>query len=131
MVEHDVEDDFHAARVRCVNQVLEQHIFAVGVCLVAAIHLGEVACVVAVVVVARSVLHDGRNPDCGEAQCLDVVQTLNHALEVAAPLGVAFVARLHSIPAVYVVARIAIVKTGGHEEIDTLVTEVRAAAEGG
>ena len=131
MVEDDVKNDFHTACVRRVNQVLKEYIFGLCVGLVAAVHFREVACVVAVVVVARSVLHDGRNPDCGEAQCLDVVQTLNHALEVAAPLGVAFVARLDCVPTVDVVARVAVVETGGHKEIDGFVTEVRAAAEGG
>ena len=130
MVQHDVKDDFHTARVGSVNQVLEEDVLRLCVCLVAAVHFGEVACVVAVVVVAGSVLHDWGNPDSGEAEGFDVVETFDDTFEVATPSRVAHVVLLR-VPTLGVVRWVAVVETGGHEEIDTLVTEVRAAAEGG
>jgi hypothetical protein len=84
---------------------------------------------VAVIVISRSILHDGVDPDSGEAECLDIVELVDEALEVTAPARV--FGRLLAfliVSAQHVVAGVTIVETSGEDEVDTLVTEVCAAA---
>ena len=58
VVDDDVEDDLHAAIVSSIDEVLE----AAVVALVALVDTAEVHSVVAMVVKARAILHDGSNP---------------------------------------------------------------------
>ena len=123
VVEHNVEHDFHSTLVRLVDQGLETHVLA----LVAMIHLAEIAGVIAVVVEARSVFHHRCHPNGGEPQCLDVVKFFDKPLEVAAPSRVA-VHRGWCVPALGIVARVAIIESGSDHEIDTFVAKVGSAA---
>ena len=124
VVEHDVEDDFHAALVRFVNHGLETHVAA----LQALVHLAHVHGMVAVIVKSRGVLHHWRNPDGGEAQRLDVVHALNESLEVTTPVGVLVGNVLAGIPAVGVVRLVAVVEARRHHKVDTFVAEVSTSA---
>ena len=124
MVEHDIQDYLHALCVRCINQVLKFHILT----LIALIHFREVAGVIAVIVIARSILHHRSNPYSCKTECLDVVQFLNQALEVATPCRVAYVVVLR-VPTLGIVTWITIVETGGHHKINLLIAEIRATRE--
>ena len=130
VVEHDVEDDLDAFLVSGINELLEHHVTAASVtALIAAVHLREVGSMVAMIVISRSILHDGVDPDSGEAQSLDVVKLVDESLEVTAPAWVfggllAFLI----VPAQHVVAGITVVEAGGEDEVDTLVAEVCSAA---
>ena len=119
VIEHDVENEFHAPFVHFIDKGLEAHILA----FVAVVHLAHIAGVVAVVVETGSIFHDRRNPDGSEAQRLNVVEFFNQALKVAAPSRVAVhVGR--SVPALHIVVGVTVVEAGGDYKIDTFVTEV-------
>ena len=95
------------------------------VALISRIDLGEVERVIAVVIIAGSVLNDWGDPYSGEAQCLDVVELVGKTLEVAAPCGVGVgVVCLLVIPAVNVVAGVAVIETGGNDEVDGILTHI-------
>ena len=80
---------------------------------------------IAVVVVAGSVLDDRSDPDSGKAQCLEVIELVDQALEVAAPCRVAFgIVRLCVVPAVNVVAGVAVIKTGGNDKVNGILTQI-------
>ena len=121
VVEHDVENNFHAACMCCIDKVLKLNIFA----FVAFVHLGEVQGVITVVVVTRTVGNDRRNPHGRKAQRFDVIEFFDQAFEIAAPSRVAHIVIL-SIPTLRVVRGIAVVETGSHHKIDGLVAEVGA-----
>jgi len=121
VVDDDVEQDFHAASVGGVDDGLEINVFA----LISVVHLADVAGVIAVVVVAGGVLHDGRNPNGGESERFDVVHLLDETFEVAAPARVAVVGRL-IVPALRIIGGVAIVEAGGDGEVNHLVAKVRA-----
>ena len=127
VVNHDVEDNLHAARVGRVNQVLELGVVA----LKTLVNLAEVHGVVAVVVKAAGVLHHRCHPHRRETQRLDVVEFLDKALEVAAPLRILILDVLGAVPTVGVVTLVAVIETGRHHEVDGLVAEVHAVAHHG
>ena len=111
MVEHDVEDNLHTFCVRSVNEILKFHIFR----LIATIYFREIMCMIAVVVITRSVLHDRSNPHSSKAKCLDVIKFLDQTFEVTTP---SWVTRVVTVPAVCVVRCITVIETGGHHKID-------------
>ncbi len=133
VVEHDVENDLDALLVRLVDEGLEVDVaraaavvFSLALMtLVAQVYLRHVHGMVAVVVVARRVLHHGGDPDGSEAKRLDVVELVDQSGKVATP---ARVARLDLfslvVPTEHVVVGVAVVETGGDDEIDRLVAEV-------
>ena len=123
MVYNDVQDNFHAASVSSINKVLKIDIFT----LVAFIHGAEVKCVVAMVVIAGSVSNNRSNPNSGKAECFDVIQFFNKSFEISSPSRVSLVS-LHIVPALPVVARVAIIEASGHYKIDCFVTEICAVA---
>ena len=95
--------------------------------LVAGVDLRKVEGMVAVVVITGGVLDDRSNPYRGEAQRLDVVELVGKTFEVAAPRGVGIgVVRLLIIPAVNVVAGIAVIETGGDDEVDGVLAHINA-----
>ena len=126
MVEHDIQDDLHAAFVGFVDECLETDV----VRLVAMVHLGEVVGMVAMVVITRSVLYDGRDPYGGKTEGFDIVEFLDQSLEIASPSRVAGILGV-VVPALGVVGRVTIVETGGDDEIDLLVAEVGSRREEG
>ena len=106
-----------------VDERLEVHIPA----LIAVVHLREIHGVIAVIVVARSVLHHGGNPNGREAEGLDVVEFVDDAFEISTPAGIAGLDLfLLIVPTQHIVTRIAVVETGGHHEVDGLIAEVGA-----
>ena len=123
MVYNDVQDNFHAASVSSINKVLKIDIFA----LVAFIHGAEVKCVVAMVVIAGSVSNNRSNPNSGKAECFDVIQFFNKSFEISSPSRVSLVS-LHIVPALPVVAWVAIIKTGGNNKIYAFIAEVGPAS---
>jgi hypothetical protein len=73
------------------------------------VDLVEVVAVVAVVVEVRTVEDHRGDPDRGEAECLDVVEPVDQALEVTSEHGVVVgrVAGLHVLAAAAVVGAVA------------------------
>ncbi len=133
VVEHDVKHDFHAFGMCGVDEALESHVLACApflAALIAEVYFREVHGVVAVEVGAGSVLHYRGDPDGGEAESLDVVELVDEALEVAAPVGVT-VGNLDVlvIPAAYVVGGVTVIETGGHGEVDGFIAEIGAVAD--
>lgn len=132
MVQYDVEHHLHALGVSGIDKVLEFNVLRcapLGAAFVAEIYGREIHGVVAVEVGAGAVLHDRSDPDGGEAEGLDVVEFVDQAFEVAAPVGVVvFNLYVLVVPAAYVVGRVTVVETGGHGKVDGLVAEVRALA---
>ena len=129
VVYHNVENHLHAAGMCRIYQVLELHVVA----LQAAVHLAHVHGMVAMIVIARGILHHRSNPYRSKPQRLDVVEFLYQSLEVATPLGVLIgdIACLVSIPAIGVVATVAVIETRGHGKIDGLVAKVGPATHKG
>jgi hypothetical protein len=84
VVDHHVLDDLDALGVGGVDQVLVGGVGGFQ----PRVDAGPVVGVVAVVVEPGAVLHRRRDPDGGEAEIADVVQALDQALEVAAPVRV-------------------------------------------
>ena len=130
MVEHDIEDNLDTLVVRLVNEFLEHHVTALTITtLIAAVNLGEIHGMIAVVVITGCVLYDRSNPDGCETKRLDIVELINDTLEVASPARVfCFNLRCLVVPAEHIVFRISIVETGGDHEIDTFVSEVSTIA---
>ena len=82
---------------------------------------------VAVVIVAGAVLNYRCDPNSGEAERLDVVKLVDKALEVASPSRVGIrVVSLCVIPAVYVVACVAVVESRCDNEVDGVLTHICA-----
>jgi len=131
MVEDNVEDDLDTFSMSGIDEFLKHHVagaLAVAA-LVAAVDLREVGGMVAVVVIPRGILHDGVDPDSGEAQRLDIVEPVDESLEVTTPAWVfGRYLTLLVVPAEHVVAWITVIKTGSKDEVDTLVAEVCSAA---
>ena len=117
VVGDDVEHDLHAAAVGLGRQPLEGRVVAE-----VAIDLVEVMDPVAVEAPVLAdegvglVLVDRRDPDGGRAEVLEVVELLDHALEVAAMVGVRVVGA-H----VVVVLLVAVVEAIRQDEVDDLV----------
>ena len=124
VIEHNVENHFHALAVCGIDEVLKLAVVA----LISLVHLAHVHGMVAVVVHARSILHHRGNPHCGEAERLDVVKFFNQSFEVAAPFGVLLGSILDAIPAVGVVLLVAVIKACGDYEVDGFVAKVGTAA---
>ena len=123
MLPDNVLDNLHALFVNGVNQILKIKVVA----LIALIDCGEIHRVVAVVVVARGVGDNGSYPDRGKTECLDVVELFSKALEISAPRGVGIgIARLAVVPAVNIVAAVAVVEAGRHYKIDALLAHIDA-----
>ena len=123
VVDHHVLDDPDAARVRLVDQILIGGVRRFQ----SRIDARPVVGMVAVVVEAGPVLHGRRNPDGGEAEIADVVEALDEAAEVAAPVRVDSVAggvEVDAIAAEEIIGRIAVVEAGGDDEVDRLLAEV-------
>ncbi len=76
------------------------------------------------VVEAAAILDWWRDPDGGEAQILDVVELLDQALEVTAPV---WIAGPDTVTVVVVVVRVAVVEARGQQEVDGFGPEVGAA----
>ena len=119
VVEYDIQDDLHTFCVSSINQILELYILA----LIALIYFREVACVIAMIVVARGVFHHRSNPNSSKSEGLDIVQFLNQTFEVATPSRVAYIIVL-CIPTLGIIVWVTVVETGGHYEVDLLVAEV-------
>ena len=127
MLQHNVKNNLHAAFVHLVDECLECHVsigVRVGLSYVAVVDFREVHGMIAVIVEAGTVLDDRRNPHGGKTESLDVVELVDEAFEVATPFRVVHVK--HSVPAVGVVCRVAVVEAGGNGKIDCLVAEIRA-----
>ena len=124
MIEHYVEDDFHPAFVRLVNEGLKTNILR----LIAMIDSGEVMGVITMVVVPRSILHHRRDPNRRETQRLDIIEFLYQTFKITAPSRVSGIL-IVVIPTLRVIRRVSIVKTRGDDKIDLLVTKIRARRE--
>ena len=128
---HNVEDDLDTFSMSGIDEFLKHHVagaLAVAA-LVAAVDLREVGGMVAVVVIPRGILHDGVDPDSGEAKGFDIVEPVDESLEVTTPAWV--FGRLLAfliVPAEHIVAWITVIKTGSKDEVDALVAEVCSAA---
>ena len=131
VVEDDVEDDLDTFSMSGIDEFLKHHVagtLAVAA-LIAAVDLRKVGGVVAVVVIPRCILHDGVDPDSGEAKGFDVVEPVDEPLEVTTPAWVfGRCLTLLVVPAEHVVAWITVIKTGSKDEIDAFVAEVCSAA---
>ena len=78
VVEHDVKDDLDTFLVCRIDELLKHHITATAItALIAAVYFREVGSMIAVIVISRSILHDGVDPDSGEAQRLDIVELVD------------------------------------------------------
>ena len=119
VVQYNVNDYLHAPLMDSIDKRLQRDVLA----LIATIYPTEIHSVVAVIVVARGVLHHRSYPDGGKAQRLDVVQFLNESFEVAAPRWVAGIT-FAVVPALGVVLRVAVIETCGQQEIYCLVAEI-------
>lgn len=87
-----------------------------------------VVAVVAVIVEAGAVLDGGRDPDGAEPQVADVVQAPDQPLEIPAPMGIHGIAggiEADAVSAEEIVGRIPIVESGGEQEIDGFLPEIR------
>jgi len=126
VVEHDIEDNLDTLGMSLIDEFLEHHVTALTItALIAAVNMLEIHGMIAVVVITRRILYDRSNPDGSETKRLDVVELVNHALEVASPARVfCFNLRCLVVPAEHIVFRITIVETSGNHEIDTFVSEV-------
>ena len=126
VVDHNVEYHLHAAGVSCIDEVLELHIVAFET----AVHMTHVHSVIAVIVISRCVLDNGRNPYRGEAQSLDIIEFIDKSFEVSAPFGVLIgnIAGLVSVPAISVVAVVAVIEACGHSKVDSLIAKIGATA---
>ena len=119
VIPDNVLDNLHILGVRRVNQVL----IGSALTLIADVNSGHVHRMIAVVVIAAAVGNNRRNPDSGKAQCLEVVELVNQALEVAAPCRVGGrVVGGAVVPAVNVVAAVAVIKARGHNKINGILT---------
>ena len=124
VVDDDVKHNLHASRMGGVYQVLQLAVIA----LISCIHSAHIHRMIAVVVKARCVLYHWCNPHCSESQCLDIVQTLNQSLEVAAPLGVVHSSVFRAVPAVGVITWVAVIEARGDGKVDSFVSEVISAS---
>ena len=127
MLQHNVKNNLHVAFMHLVNECLECHVcigISVGFSNISVVNFREVHGMVAVIVESGSVLNDRRNPYGSKSESLDVVELVDETFEVAAPFRVVHVK--HSVPAVGVVCRVAVVEAGGNGKIDCLVAEIRA-----
>ena len=124
MVQHDVDNEFHALGVDGIDESLQRYALR----LVATVYLTHIHSMITVIVVARSIFDNRGNPNCRKAEGFNVVQLVDKPLKVAAPSRVANVFRL-SVPAVGVVRRVAIVETCGYYKINRLVAEIIAVTD--
>ena len=124
MVDHHVLDDLDAAGVGLVDEIL---IGGVGG-LEPGVDARPVEGVITVVVEAAPVFHRRGDPDGGEAEIADVVETLDQALEIATPVRILGLAgdrvELDAVTAEEVVGRVAVIEPRGEQEIDGLLAEV-------
>ena len=114
MLENNVLVNLHTLLVNLVNKVLIGEVRA----FITEVYRAEVHSVVAVVVVTRGVCNNGSYPDCVKAERLDVVELVGKTFEVAAPCRVGIgVVSVAVVPAVNVVAGVAVIKTGCHYKV--------------
>ena len=129
MIDHHVLDDLDPLGVGGVDEILVGRPGRLQTW----VDAGPVVGMVAVVVEPGAVLHRGRDPDGGEAEIGDVVQSLHQSLEVAAPVGVDGLAvgiEADAVATEEVVARVPVVETGGDQEIDGLLAKVVTLLDG-
>ena len=94
---------------------------------IAVVNSGKIVCVVAVIVITGSVLNNRGDPDGGKAQCLDVIELVDQTFEVASPSRVRIrVLCFGIIDTMFVVVGIAVIETGGEEEVNGFIAEVRS-----
>ena len=124
VVDHHVLDDLDPARVRLVDQILIGGVRRFQ----PRVDARPVVGMIAVVVEARPVLDRRRDPDGGEAEITDIVEALDEAAEVAAPVRVGRLAgggiEADAIAAEEVVRGVAVVEAGGDDEVDRLLAKV-------
>ena len=114
-----------------INEFLEHGVtvLATIAALITAVNMLEIHSMIAVVVITGCVLYDRSDPDGSETKRLDVVELVNHALEVASPARVfCFNLRCLVVPAEHIVSCVTIVETRGHHKIDTFVSEISTIA---
>ncbi len=130
MVDDDVLDDLDAAGVRRVDEIL---IGGVGA-FEPGIDPRPVEGVIPVIVEAAAVFHRRGDPDGGEAEIADVVETLDQPLEVAAPVRVLGLAgrgvELDAVAAKEIVGRVAVVEPRREQKVDGFLAEVERRAAG-
>ena len=123
MLENNVLINLHTLLVNGVDKILIIKIVA----LVTVINRAKVHSVVAMVVVTRGVCNNGSYPDCVKAERLDVVELVGKTLEVAAPSRVGIgVVSVAVVPAVNVVAGVAVIKTGCHYKVECVLARIGA-----
>lgn len=80
------------------------------------------------IVQAAAILHRRGDPDCGETEVADVIEPLDQALEVAAPVRVFRLAgravELDAVAAEETDTGIAFVKAGGQQKINGLLAKI-------
>ena len=115
MVPYNVLNDLHIFIMRCIDKIL---ICEIGG-LVTHINSSKVECMVAVVVITGGICYNRGNPNCREAKCLDVIKLIGKTFEISAPCGVFVgVTCLGVIPAMNVVACVAVIETGCDDKVD-------------
>ena len=77
------------------------------------------------IVVAGGVLYNGSNPNCRKSERLDIIKLVDKALEVAPPsrVGVGIIC-CFIIPAMHVVAGVAVIKTGCDYKVNRIAAQV-------
>ena len=121
VVPNNVLNDLNALGVSRVDQIL---ICKIGA-FISFIDRRKIKSVVAVVIVTRSVLNYGSNPDSGKAERLYIVELIRETLEITAPRGVGVgVLGDTVVPAMDVVLLITVIETCGNHKIDGLLTEI-------
>ena len=122
VIEHNVLHQVHAAAMQCVRKslvVFERANVGVYFCKV-----GRPITVIAPVrAVPPLVGHGRRDPDRCGPQALNVVQSLLHAQQIATAVMGLFLGLVQTDTLV-VVARVAVLKPVGHEEVNDLVAPV-------
>ena len=125
MVDHHVLDDLDAFGVCRSYQVLIACIRRFE----ARVDFCPVVSMITMVIQAGAVFHRRGDPNGGETKVADVIQALDQAFEVAAPVGVyrhALGIELDAVAAKKIIGRVTVVESRGDEEVNGFLAEILA-----
>ena len=93
----------------------------------AVVHTRHIHSMIAMIVISRGILDNRGNPHRSKAKGLDIVEFVYQSLEITSPCRISLIGVL-IIPALPVVAWVAIIKTGGNNKIYAFIAEVGPAS---
>ena len=114
MVEYDILYDFQSFCVCGIDKILIRKIIR----FISGIHFCKIKRMIPMVIITAAIFYNRCNPDCRKAKRLYVIQFFSKTFKISSPLRIIFIIILCSIPALYIIASVSVIKTCCHNKID-------------